>query len=218
MSTTWALTSDRIAAMALEKLGVVETGKSAEPADTALAIEALDGILKELPIYGYSWPKTVAGQASLTLTAATQQTTLPADYYGQAYISYIDASIHEIHLHLATIDQWLAIPDKTSTAAYPKLGFIDRSNILWVWPIQTANLSAKISYQQIISDTAASTAPDVRSTWYAALATGIAAEIGDVYGHSAASLQRWEQKWAQKRALNIMNQSYPVIDRISVSD
>lgn len=204
--------------MALEKLGVVGPGVTAESADTALAIEALDGILKELPLYGYAWPKTVAGQASLTLSSATQQTALPADYYGQPIISFIDASAKEVPLHLVTLDEWITKPDKTATATYPKQGFLDRSNVLWTWPIQTANVAAKISYQQIVSDTAASASPDLRSTWHMALATGICAEIGDAYGHSPAQLQRWEQKWAQKRALNIMNQSYPVVDRISVSD
>lgn len=204
--------------MALEKLGVVGPGVTAEAADTALAIEALDGILKELPLYGYAWPKTVAGQASLTFTAATQQTSLPADYYGHPIISFIDASTKEKQLHIVTLEEWMANPDKTATAAYPTQGFIDRSNVLWTWPIQTANVAAKISYQQIVSDTAVGTSPDLRSTWHMALATGICSEIGDAYGYSPAQLQRWEQKWAQKRALNIMNQSYPVVDRITVSD
>ena len=217
MSTTWTLTRERIAALALEKCGY-EPGVTADSAHTAIALEALDGLLKELPLYGYSWPKTVAGQAALTLTAATQQTSLPADYYGQPIITFVDASTYEIPLKLVTLPEWMAISNKSATASYPTMGFIDRSDVLWTWPIQTANVSAKISYQQIIDDTAASTAPDVGSTWHLALATGVASEIGDIFGVPASTLQRWEQKWANKRALNIMNQHYPPIDRMTVED
>lgn len=218
MSVTWSLTRERIADKALEKCQALASGGTSDAADRSLALEALDGILKELAWFGYSWPKTVSGQAALTFTAATQTVNLPADFYGNAIITYLDASLNEIGLPLVTLLEWNRIVRKTDTAAYPISGFLDNFNVLWLWPIQTANVTAKISYQKVIDDTAASTTPNLSSAWTLAVATGVAAEIGDEFGVPVTKLDRWGKKWAYLRNLGIQNQSYPEVDRVTVSD
>lgn len=218
MSVTWTLTRERIADKALEKCQALASGGTPDAADRALALEALDSILKELPWHGYSWPKTVSGQAALTFTAATQTVSLPADYYGNAIITYLDASLNEIGLPLVALLEWNRIVRKTDTAAYPIYGFLDNFNVLWLWPIQTANVTAKISYQKVIDDTAASTSPNLSSAWIRGLVTGVAAEIGDEFSVQAQKIDRWDKKWAYLRNLGIQNQSYPEVDRVTVCD
>src|SRR6185436_20304620 len=153
MTTAWTMTRDQICRKALRKVGNLARGVTPNADDMALAVEALDGILKELPIHGYTWPQLTTVQASLTLTAGVSTVNLPTDYRHGSIISYIDASGAEVPLRLTTYEDFLSIPLKTQGARYPTVGFVDRANVLHVWPVQTANLAAKVSYEQIVADT-----------------------------------------------------------------
>jgi hypothetical protein len=62
LTTSWTLTRERICDKALEKCQRLGVGRTVSADDRALCLEALDGILKNLHWYGYSWPKTVSGR------------------------------------------------------------------------------------------------------------------------------------------------------------
>lgn len=216
MSVTWSLTRERICDKALEKCKRLGVGRTVSGDDRALCLEALDGILKNLHWYGYSWPKTQSGSQALTINSQT--TTLPTDFYTGAMLTYTDASGNEIGLPFVTPEQWKSIVLKTTTATYPDRAHIDNFNVLWVYPVPTAALAAKLYYQKVISDSVASTKPDVDSPWLLGLAYGVAAEVGDEFGVDEKKLARFEAKWREQRALGIMNESPPGPDRIEVSD
>ena len=218
MSVTWSLTRERIADKGLEKVKAIAAGGTPEAADRSLALEALDGLLKELPWHGFSWPKTVSGQTSLTLVAATQITALPSDYYGNAVLTYLDASLNELPIGLVQFADWNAIIQKTQAAKYPKYGYIDNFLVLRTWPIQSANVTAKLVYQKVIDDTVASTAPDVNNQWFLSLPYGIAAEIGFEFGRPLSEIQAFSAIWAQRRDLGIANQTFPAPDRVQVRE
>lgn len=209
MSTTWTLTRERICDKALEKCGVLGQGETADAADRTLCLEALDGILKTLPWFGYAWPKTVSAQATLTLTANVNPTAFPADYYGNALLSYLDASGNEIQLPLVSLEQWDRIINKSASAAYPLFAYLDRLDNLYTWPLQNANVTAKLSYQQIIDDSVAGTAPDVTQGWLLALPWGVAAEVMAEFGTPLETMQVIEGKWKMYRELGVQNTSYP---------
>ncbi len=86
MATTWTLKRERIADRALELIGKKSIEQAARPALRAFALESLDGLLKSLPHYGYSWPKASSARASLFISPGLQQVALPADYYGSPSI------------------------------------------------------------------------------------------------------------------------------------
>lgn len=218
MSTNWTLARERICDKALEKCGVLGVGESAAAEDRTLCLEALDGVLKTLPWFGYQWPKTVSGQASLTLTANTNPTNLPSDYYGSPLLSYLDASGNEIPLPIIPLEQWMAIPYKTQAAGYPLMAYIDRLNKLYTWPLQNQNVSARLSYEQIIDDSAAGTQPDVTQPWLLALPWGVAAEIGAEYGTPLQTMQVIEAKWKLYREIGVQNTSYPPVAAVQVDD
>lgn len=218
MSTTWNLTREQIATKALRKVGALAANETPQDVDLVLVYDELDSILKELPIHGYAWPRTVSGQAALTLTLNDQTTNLPADYYGGAMITYPDASGNEIELPLVTLVRWNQIKQKTLTGVYPQLGFIDHFNVLWTYPIQTATLNAKLVYEQVIDDTVAATQTSLKAAWMYGLIRGVAACIGDDFGVDEVKINRWQQIWVARRELNIMADTYPMDNRMTVDD
>jgi len=218
MSTTWNLTRLQIATKALQKVGTLARTETADTDDLVVVYDALDALLKALPIFGYAWPRLAAGQTALPLVAATQQTTLPADYYGGALISYLDASGNEKPLRLVPLVEWNNIVRKTDTAAYPLLGYLDNFNVLRTWPIQTATLAGKLVYQKVIDDGVTASPTGLAQIWLQGLIYGLAAEIGDEFGATEAQIKRWGEKWASHRTLCIMNQSYPQADSVTVRD
>lgn len=205
MSVTWTLTRERLCDKAMEKCGALGVGETPSAADRDLCLEALDSLLKELAYFGYSWPKYTAEQTSITLLAATQDYTLPADYIAGGLLNIVDASGHEVPVRLITLIEWNDIPDKSTTADYPKFGYIDSDNILHVWPIQTASVSAKFWYQRIIDDSAASSSVNVDEAWLRSLVYGIASEIGDEHDVPDNKILRFKQEWIAGRVRGIRN-------------
>lgn len=203
MATAWSLTRERLADKALEHCVVLGVGKIPAYEDRGLALETLDGMLKELPIYGYSWPKIINAQATLTLAANTSPTALPTDYYGSLQPMLIGADTEEVNLRIVTLQEWNGIADKDYAADYPDRGYIDPSRRLWTWPIQKANRTLKIFYQKVVDDTVSSTTPDMSVPFLLGLAYGIAANIGDAFGVSDRKIQRFEAKWAIARTRGI---------------
>lgn len=218
MSTTWNLTRLQIATKALQKVGTLARTETPDPDDLVVVYDALDALLKALPIFGYAWPRLAAGQTALPLVAATQQTNLPADYYGGAVVSYLDESGNEQPLRLVPLIEWNNIVRKTDTAPYPVLGYIDNFNVLRTWPVQTVTRAGKLVYQKVIDDTVTGSVTGLSQIWMQGLIYGVAHEIGDEFGASGEQIKRWGEKWTQHRTLCIMNQSYPQPDSVTVLD
>src|SRR6476659_4898543 len=191
MTTAWNLTREQIAKSALRKVGNIARGETPKADDLNIAYEALDGLLKELPIYGYAWPQTVVVSAVLTLVGGVPTVNLPTDYYGQPIVTYFDAAGNELPLKLLTLEEWTSIIRKTDLSAYPSRGYIDRSNVLHVWPVQTANVSARLSYQQIIADTSPNTVSGVDQTMVRGLTYAVAEAIGDDFNSTTEQMLRW---------------------------
>lgn len=218
MSVTWTLTRERLCDKAMEKCGALGVGETPSTADRDLCLEALDSLLKELAFYGYSWPQYTAQQAAITFLAATSTVTLPADYSGGGIINVVDTSGNERPFTLLTLIEWNAIADKSQTADYPKFGYVDNADVLHVWPIQTGNVSGKLWYQQIIDDSAASTAVDLDPAWLRSLVYGIAGEIGDEHDVPEAKIIRFKQEWMAGRLRGIRNTAGQPIRAVSVQE
>ncbi len=219
MSTSWTLTRLQIATKVLQKVGTLARGETPDQDDLDIIFDALDALLKELPIYGYAWPRLASGQTALPLVAATQNTNLPADYYpGSGVVSYVDAAGNEKPLRLVALAEWNAIERKTDAAAYPVLGYIDNFNVLRTWPVQTATLAGKLVYQRVISDTITASPTELDVVWLKGLIYGLAESVGDEFGSSESQLKRWAMKWMEARTLCIMGQVMPGPGCISVDD
>lgn len=217
-AVNWTLTRERICDKALEKLGILAAGEAAKADDRSLCIEALEGILKNLLWRGYAWPKTISSKANLTLVAATANTALPADFYDVLRINYLDAGSNEIPLPLIDNATYTALVKKTEAANYPLMGYIDNFNVLWTYPVQSANVTAYLYYQQVINDTVAASSVDLDSPWLMGLPFGVAAHVGDEFGVPEKKLLRFAAIWEQQLQLGIMNESAPGPACVSVDD
>ncbi len=219
MSTSWNLTRTQLATKVLQKVGTLARNETPDPDDLVLIYDALDALLKELPIYGYSWPALASGQTNLALLAGVQSTPLPIDYYpGSAAINYVDASGQEAHLELITLERWNSIAKKDETAPYPLVGYIDNFNVLRTWPIQNVTRVGKLVYQRVISDTQTVGNLDLTQIWLKGLVYGVAESVGDEFGATDTQILRWGGKWAEARALCIAKETFPSPACISTAD
>lgn len=218
MTTTWNLTREQIGKAALRKVGNLARGATPRQDDLQICYDALDGILKELPIYGYSWPQIAPAQAVVTLVAATATATLPTDYYGNPILTYLDAGGNEVPLPLLSLAEWNDIIRKTDPAAYPQFGYIGPDNVLHVWPVQTANVSARLVYQKILSDTSPTAISGIDQTMVNGLVYGVAFAISDEFPSEPEKVARWGALWAERRTLGIMTRTYASPGRITVDD
>lgn len=218
MSITWTLLRERVCDKALEKCGVLGAGEQVDVDDRNVCLEALDGILKNLLWYGYSWPKTLSGSTPLSCLANVQTKVLPADFYTGADFKYVDSSSNEIELPILTADQWRDITNKAQKAAYPDRVYVDNFNVLWLWPIPNQNITINCYYQAVITDSVLNTAAPLDSPWVLGLIYGVCCEVGDEFNVPQDKMARFEAKWAMQRNLGIMNEGAPLPDRVSVDD
>lgn len=222
MSTSWTETAGEICRDALENLGVIGSGETVSAEDQVTALRALDGVLKELPLSGYHWPK-LSAESALTWVAGTPQTiSLPADYFNYATVWKTSAG-KKVPLTQITHADWVKMLNRDQTAVEPTHFYIAPDKTLYFWPIPTADPVAYVQYQRIVGDSAAAVAPDLPQYWINPLGYGVANELSLKYGLPAQERleinQRWQDK--KKRALESSQSyediSFTVADGVSFS-
>lgn len=212
MSTNWTLSRERVADKALEHCRVLGVGKVPAFEDRYLSLETMDALLKELPLYGYVWPKISTTSTALTAVAAINPTLLPSDFYGSPSLMLIGPDGKEAFLRLISLNDWNSITDKTYASDYPDRAYISPDNKLWTWPVQKANRTINIFYQKVIDDTVSGLPPDISVPWILGLSFGIAANMGFAFGIPRADRIDFEQKWstARGRGLNASIKAAPI--------
>lgn len=218
MATSWTRTRNQIAEAALRKVGNLARGQTPNPDDLRIALDALDGILKELPIFGYAWPQTVAGQTALAFNASVQASVLPADYYGNPIVSYLDTAGNEVQLRRATLDEWAGITRRLDTGSAPTHYYIDPYDVINVWPVPRVTLAGKLIYQKIIPDTVEQQVTSLDAAWMLGIPYGVALEIADDFSATDSQIARWDAIWRERRTINIMATTYPAPYGITVAD
>jgi hypothetical protein len=203
----WPITSRRIAEDALEHLEVKAAGTTVSADDLALAIRKLDGILKELPIYGLSWPRLIAGESSLTWNSTIPgKVTLPGDYFSDPVLFITTDTGEERQLTMLLPAEWNAITDQNKADKYPEFAFLDSDNTLYFYPVPTQNPQAKVKYQQLQADIDYTTTLAVKQSWILALGYGVAYEMANAFGKSLQEKADLGNDWALRRALLIAHE------------
>lgn len=175
-------------------MGVVTATETPSAEDQAVCLRALNGLLKELPVYGYQWPEYKEGALSWSgLTPST--VALPTDFYGFPTIRRGDGE-RLVELSPA---EWLALPDRTETAEKPTHFYVSGASVT-LWPIPTADPVLTCAYQGKVSDADGSTVPDIPQSWYAALAWGIAYECRLKFQLPADLRAEIAGEWKERRA------------------
>lgn len=202
MSTNWTLTATEACSDALQHLGVLDPGETASATDMQAALRALDVVLKELPLAGYSWPK-LSAEAALVWIGA-QSIALPADYYAYP-IAWSTINAQKTPLIQIPHAQWVKMINTTQTAPAPTHFYVSPAKLVYLWPAPTVDPVVTIQYQKIINDSALVTAPDLPQYWLGALPYGVANELTLKFGVPDARAAQIAGRWLAKRAAALEN-------------
>ena len=202
MATAWALSVSEIIRSALEHMGVITATETPSAEDQAVCLKALNGLLKELPVYGYQWPEYVEGVA-LTWSSLTPSTvTLPTNFYGFPTIRRADGVV----LTEYSPAEWVEVDATTraQTAEKPTHFYVSGATVTF-WPIPTADPQATANYQAKVSDAESAGAIDVPQSWYNALPWGVAYECRLKYQLPMDLRAEIAAEWKEKRAYLLAN-------------
>ena len=200
MATAWTLTAQGICNDALEHLNVLGSGATATAPDMQLALKALDGVLKELPLFGYVWPK-LSGEVALTWGGTGVQTiALPADYYGYP-VAWKLLNGQRVPLKEIPHGDWVQMLDRATTGPVTHF-YISPARVSYLYPTPTAaDPTVTLQYQKIVDDAATTTSPDVLQFWINPLGYGVANEMKFKFGLSKSERDDIERMWSMKRSL-----------------
>jgi len=196
MSTTWTLSADQICTDALQHLGVLGEGEAASGGDMAIALRALDGVLKELPLSGYSWPK-LSGEVALVWVSG-QTIALPADYYAYPVV-WRTVTGSKTLLVQYTHAQWIALIGRALATGAPTGFYISPDKLVYFYPTPTVDPVATLQYQKIVDDASLTLSPDLPQYWVNPLGYGVANELALKYGAPQDKRVEIAQRWAFKR-------------------
>lgn len=215
MTTAWAQTATEMISSALEHLGVITATEAPSAEDHATCLKALNGLLKELPIYGYQWPEYVEGAALTWSNATPSSVSLPADFYGFPSIRTGNGA----QLSEFSPAEWAAVDTATraQTAVQPSRFYVSGSTVT-LWPIPTSDPSLKLAYQAKASDATGAATVDIPQSWYNALPWGIAYEVRLKFSAPMDVRAEISNEWKERRAYLLANSAPTGPIEISVAD
>lgn len=193
MTTSFTRTREQLRTLVLGKLGVYSVGETISSDDSDLVYEAIDLRLKEMHRLGIFWRKVTSVPVTCSLSASIATASAGAgEILFPIRLTYTNGSEDE-PIRLVGKDEYADIPDKTR-GGNPEIAMWKGGSEFIFYPVPTANGTAKILYEKIADDTAASTAPDVEVSMMRWLKDIIAYDLGDHYGLSDAKMQRLERE------------------------
>lgn len=175
MATSWTLTREKFATGVLRKLRVVGESETPSADQFSTVFEALDARLKSLHSLGLLWWKVTNTAVDLNLTASVSSVALPADFLTPVSIKLRDTE--DLPVEILSHYEYQAIPDKTDTGVPDRVYFGVSS--AYFYPTPQSNYTAKLTYQKIVDDSAANTAPDIIVAGLRCLKTIIAHDCAD---------------------------------------
>lgn len=179
MATSFTRTREQLAQKVLRKLGAIGVGETPSADDAALVYEAMDLRLKELHRLGVLWWKVSGATTDVTLVANTVTASItPTDFLFPVSMALRIGS-DDYPMDIIGHREYQAIQDKTTTGEPAKV-FIDGSTCRF-YPVPKSNYTAKLTYEKIADDTAASTRPDMKVEMLRALSTIVAYDLVDEY-------------------------------------
>lgn len=198
MATAWSMTARQIAQDALTLLGASAIGETVTGDLYLLSIRTLNGVMKELPLHGYTWPNlNVAASALAWSNVTPSYVTAPADYSSDLVLNITDAAGNQPKLTALQRAAWLEIPNRSATGAYPTHFYVDVDSKVYLWPVPTQDPGLRASYIQKPDDVVDLQAPDFPASGALALVWGLAAHMAP---HFQIDPTLYAATWGVKRA------------------
>lgn len=213
MSVIWSETALEICTDALQHLGVIGAGETPSAEDMQPTLRGLNAVLKDLPLYGYTWPKLSAEAALAWISGQTID--LPDDYYGNA-IAWKTVNSQKQRLIQIPHADWVQMTGRDQTGTVTHF-YIDNAHVLYLYPVPTVDPVITIQYQVIVNDAELTVTPDVLQTWKYPLGYGVANEVAlKFYVPQERRLEvaaRWEEK--RRRALRSTEPDGPIVAQVA---
>lgn len=195
MTTSWTQSASEIIRSALEHLQVIDAVQTVSPEDQSVCLRALDGLLKELPAFGYVWPEYKIDQSVSWSSGTPSYVTLPTDFLAFPFVRRSDG----VQLVEFDVTQWLGLTtgERATTAEMPTHFYLSGSTLL-LYPIPTADPVIKLSYQSKNDDAGGSSVPDFPQYWINALPWGVAYECRLKFGVPMDIRAEVKSTWGEK--------------------
>lgn len=178
----WTLTTVEVIRGALELCQAIGVGENVSDPNTETCMDALQGIIKELPNHGYQWPQISSTPTAVAWVLATPSSvTPPADYLGAPVLKFTDASGSLKELTRVPKVYWEAL-DLTKTATYPEAFYVAPNLTFKLWPAPTIDPVLKLTYQSIIPDLTLTATPVIAQQYLNTLQYLLADEISLKFG------------------------------------
>ena len=209
MAISFTRTREELRTLVLGKLGVLAAGGTASTADSDLTYEAIDLRLKEMHRLGIFWRKVTKQPLSFTIPANVASASASADVLFPISMHVVNGSVDD-DVQIIGIREYADISDKTYQGVPTKVLYNGSAEFIF-WPVPTAATTAKLVYEKIADDTAASTSPDVDVSMFRWLKDIIAYDLGDHFGKDNQTMIRFQAE-AEKAERNIRKLSVERVD------
>lgn len=200
MSTSWSETAVQICEAGLRHLGVLPIGSTISGRQLPSALRALDTVLKEMPLHGYSWPKLSTETALAWVSGQT--ISLPSDYYALPIIWKASSGAKPALTQLTHAD-WIANQGRSLATGEPTHFYVSPAKVVYLYPTPTADPALTIQYQRIVDDSSSLLPADMLQFWTGPLAYGVANELALTYTVAQDVRIEVDQRWAEKRLMAI---------------
>lgn len=214
MATAYTRTRTQIADMVLRKVRALGAGATAVSADTDVVYEAIDLRLKEMHRLGIFWRKVTNVPVSFSLGAGVISASAGAgDILFPIKVTYSNGAKDE-PVTLIGAREYAAITDKTRSGI-PEKALWDGATKFTLYPVPSADGTAKLLYEKIADDTSAGAAIDVDVSMIRWVKDIIAYDLADEFGVPEVTVQRW-MKESTLAESNIKKLGQPRVDYESV--
>lgn len=196
--------------MVLRKVRTLGAGATAISADTDVVYEAIDLRIKEMHRLGIFWRKVTNVPVSFSLGAGIISASAGAgDILFPIKLTYTNGT-NDDPISLVGPREYAAITDKTRSGN-PEKALWDGATKFTLYPIPSANGTAKLIYEKIGDDTTAGSAVDIDVSMIRWMKDIIAYDLADDFGVPEPVCQRW-MKESMIAERNIKKLGQPRVD------
>lgn len=213
MTTSFTRTREEMRDLVLRKLRRLATGELASNENAAIVYEAIDLRLKEMHRLGIFWRNVTTRPLSFTIPQSVASASATADILFPISMHVVSGSLDE-PVAIIGITEYAEIDNKAQGGLPEKVLYEGGSQFIF-WPIPSVATTAKLVYEKIADDTAASTAPDVDVAMMRWLVDIVAYDLADAFHIPEARMPRLERE-SLRAELNIRKLGVQHVDYSTV--
>jgi hypothetical protein len=189
MTTSFTRTRTQIAQRVLGK--VIKLGsQTAGSADAELVYEAIDLRLKQMHKLGIFWRKVTSVPVTFSLSASVVSASAGAgDILFPISMTWANGT-QDDPVKIVGIADYAAIPDKTRVGN-PEQALWKGGSEFLLYPVPSANGTAKLLYEKIADDTSAGSAIDIDVAMILPMMDLVKYDLVDDYGIPEQTVMRW---------------------------